>query len=206
VKTHYTVDDNPIAYWDARHVKWDESPDIAIFKAKDAWFEARFSHILPQERLGTRVLDFGSGCGMYSVPLLRRFDSYFGVDTSRKAVEIANRYFGNAQTFFDHLYRWPMRLPYGDEKFDCAISITCLQHMPIDWRLAAIDEIKRVLQPGGRYIGLEWIGQTAAWDMPPMDEGEWIEAWKPLRIVPDLPSEHPDYHADHVWLAELPKD
>lgn len=204
--THYTPDDNPISYWNKRHEAWDESPDIDIFKAKDAWFSVRFAHLLPERYLGERVLDFGSGCGMYSVPLLRRFDSYFGVDTSKKAVEIANRYFGNSRTFFDHLYKWPMRLPLGDDEFDCVISITCLQHLPIDWRIAAIDEIKRVLKPEGKYVGLEWADRySASYDMPPIEEDDWRKAWLPLVIERDIPLDHPDWRADNIWTT-LPKE
>lgn len=202
MSNYYMESDDIVAYWDRRHIEWDKNPNISIFAEKLSWFNIRFDHILPVplEPIG-RVLDYGCGCGMYSPALLRRFAKYRGVDTSRKAVEIAVRYFGHQKNWRVMQIDPGQTLPFPDQFFDCAISITCLQHLPIPLRLAAIQEIKRVLKPGGKYVGLEMMGNTQAADMPPMSEADWLEAWKPLTLVQDVPAHNPEWALDNIWYS-----
>lgn len=203
----YYAPEEVVNYWDKRHRDWDETwterQKQGHFEMKADWFEARFSHILPCENLGKLVLDYGCGCGQYSVPLSRRYGSYTGVDTSSAAIDIAKRYFGKMLNFFE-VIEPDKPLPQPDRLFDCVHSITCLQHLPIDWRIRAIQEIKRILRPDGVYVGLEWIGDTRARDMPRMDVSEWVETWKPFEIVPDDPPVK-DWVNDHVWIARMPQ-
>lgn len=207
-KSYYTEDDGIAEYWDARYVTWSdqltELSKLNVFAGKDRWFEERFAHILPipAERTGT-VLDFGCGNAMYSPALLRRFRVYAGVDTSPTALDIARRYFGSQSgwTVFQSDPDCLLEI-FKDGEFDCVMSITVLQHQPVALRLKAISEIKRVLKPGGKYVGLEMQGETQAFDMPPLPEEEWIAAWSPLLIVKDLPADRRDWWPDNIWIAE----
>lgn len=201
---HYTEKDDIRKYWDDRYVEWDKHPDEAALRGKDAWFEERFTHLLGAPRASLDgVLDFGCGNGMYSEALLRRYGWYAGVDVSAKALHIARRYFPESiRRVYRLLGAGPTNIPWPDETFDCVVSITVLQHLPVSMRLAAIAELKRVLRPGGVYVGLEMMGNTQAFDMPPMPEGEWLEAWLPLRVTRDIPAAHPEWAADNVWFSE----
>jgi len=195
-------------YWNARHLTWDQemSPEAraSLFTYKKNWFNERFEHILPLTQFPEgKVLDYGCGCGMYSVPLRQRFEKYYGVDTSAAALGIALRHFGlDSQNSFRLLPRQGAALPFPNGFFDCVVSITVLQHLPVDVRIATIQEIKRVLKPNGGYLGLEMIGDTAAFDMPAMSEEEWHSAWSPLKLVFDIPPKHPEWAADNVWYSE----
>ena len=191
--------DEHLDYWEnqwatAAKTETDEQW-LRVFAEKDVWFEQRFAHILPKRRLGNKVLDFGCGTSMYSVPLLRRFDRYYGADPSENAIKLANRY-------FRHQSNWQVfhtiegnRLPFADGFFDCVVSITVLQHMSVPDRLVAIAEIKRVLKPGGCYVGLEWI-QTK------MSIEAWRQAWQPIELIFDLSPEHPEWASDNVWYSK----
>lgn len=204
----YTESDDISLYWENRYQEWLKNPDWGIFELKDKWFESRFSHIIPKRTPIGMVLEVGCGNAMYSVPLLRRFESYVGLDTSPTAIKIADLYFNT--DYSDSQRKRLLMLINRDEEwftpmaplFDCVISITVLQHQPIAYRLAMIENIKRLLKPGGLYIGLEWNGaETQARDMPPFPKEDWIKAWEPMRIVQDIPSEHPDWESDHVWVS-----
>lgn len=203
--SEYYQQEDVVEYWNKRYEIWDveltEEAKYAHFKGKDAWFEERFSHILPQINTGGSVLDLGCGNAQYSVPLKRRFSRYQGIDTSRKAIEIARRYFRVGG--WDASRYNGRDIPFFDDWFDCVVSITVLQHQPIENRLRLIEEVKRVLKPDGIYIGLEWVDKTtAAFDMPNMDTQIWIDAWKPWVIVPDVPPVA-EWVNDHVWVARM---
>ncbi len=210
---HYTEDNGITDYWDSQYVAWDRNtPEVlkrAIFDSKDQWFETRFAHILPR-RLPTgredRVLDYGSGNSMFAPALLRRFENYDGLDTSPKAIEIAGRYFGPERVGWRvQLIERADDIPFSDNTFDCVVTITVIQHQPIPKRLSTIAEIKRVLKPGGLYLGMEWVDSTtAAWDMPPQDTNEWLEAWKPIELTFDDPPEYPTWKENHVWYGYKP--
>ena len=202
---HYTESDNIRKYWDDRYIEWDKNPAIHVIQGKYAWFDARFDHILKPVIQGERVLEFGCGNAMYSVPMLRRYSLYYGVDVSPKAIEIAHRYHDNPRTNIQ-LIEPNQVLPFPAQFFDCVFTITVLQHQPISFRLAMIEELKRVLRPNGVYIGLEWADRhSASWDMPPIEEDDWCKAWRPFVIERDIPPEHPDWRSDNVWVARQPR-
>lgn len=203
-------------YWDARHREWIAAPNWGNYPYMQNWFRERFAHLLPApslhpglslaDPLTTHVLDFGCGGGLYAAPLLEHFDYYWGFDTSAAAIEVANL----AYMFDPQRSRMSFALYTGKpgdyvgglgRPYDCVISITVLQHQPGSYRLAMVENIKSLLAPKGKYIGLEWIGGTAAYDMPAMDEAVWREAWLPREIVFDVPPGHPDWVANNVWYT-----
>ena len=207
--SYYTEDDGITNYWDSRYSEWAKTPDYGVFEFKDIWAETRFRHILGEPKMrGSMVLDYGCGNTMFAPFLMRRFASYYGVDTSPTALDIADKFVGGKMPASDKaryhpsLIRRGEKLPFADAMFDCVFTITVLQHQPIPERVRIIGELKRVLKPDGIYVGLEYIGNTLAADMPPMLEEEWVQEWLPLIIVKDYPPEHPEWHADNVWVTK----
>ena len=102
---------------------------------------------------GARFLDVGCGTGRW----VRRYGelgfSAIGVD----------RTIGMLQSARTHDTRGPLAtglaqsLPFSDAAFDCLSDITVVQHIPYEVQSKALQEMVRVLKPGGRMILLELI-------------------------------------------------
>lgn len=102
----------------------------------------------PATLRGKRVLDVGCGPGFWARHLIPMGADYEGIDVSPRSVELARRSLelsgqrgrirtANAES-----------LPFDAESFDAVISEGVIHHTP-DTQ-ACIDEIYRVLRPGGR--------------------------------------------------------
>lgn len=104
---------------------------------------------------GQRVLDVASGTGQLAVELARRVrpdGSVDGVDASAKMVNRAHatsRRLGLPVTFHTASAQ---RLPFPDAAFDAATCTLALHHIARnDWP-QVVDEIHRILRPGGRVL------------------------------------------------------
>jgi len=118
------------------------------------WFRGmrEISAALLGRRLHTsaRVLDAGCGTGGYLRWLLERgtFDSSAGVDVAAAAVELARERVPEAE-----LHVAPLSaLPFPDETFDLAVTNDVVQHVDESEIGRSIDELRRVLRPGGTLL------------------------------------------------------
>ena len=108
---------------------------------------------LAQVSPGARFLDVGCGTGRW----VRRYEalefSAVGVDATIGMLQIARA----------HNTRAPLTtglaqsLPFSNAVFDCLSDITVVQHIPYELQSKALQEMVRVLKPGGRMILLEVI-------------------------------------------------
>jgi SAM-dependent methyltransferase len=102
---------------------------------------------------GARFLDVGCGTGRW----VRRYGelgfSAVGVDATIGMLQIARA----------HDTRAPLTtglaqsLPFCDAAFDCLSDITVVQHIPYEFQSRALQEMVRVIKPGGRMILMEVI-------------------------------------------------
>jgi SAM-dependent methyltransferase len=107
------------------------------------------------------ILDFGCGCGrvIRYWPALTRALLY-GTDTNARLIEWCRRNlpFGKFQ-----LNTLQPQLDYADQQFDFAYALSVLTHMPEDLQLPWINELWRILRPGGYLLittqGAEYISK-----------------------------------------------
>jgi SAM-dependent methyltransferase len=102
---------------------------------------------------GARFLDVGCGTGRW----VRRYGelgfSAVGVDATIGMLRIA-RTQGTSAPLTAGLAQC---LPFSDAAFDCLSDITVVQHIPYELQSAALQEMVRVIKPGGRMILMEVI-------------------------------------------------
>lgn len=99
---------------------------------------------------GLKVLEIGCGLGTDGAQFAEAGADYTGVDLTEAAVELARKRF--------ELYDLPGKfqtadaenLDFADESFDVVYSHGVLHHTPDTQQ--AIDEVHRVLRPGGRAV------------------------------------------------------
>ncbi|MFH1150334.1 MAG: class I SAM-dependent methyltransferase [Actinomycetota bacterium] len=120
---------------------------------------------------GCRLLDFGSGLGFFSCVLAQAGFRARGVDLSMdQAVRVARSTEDYADLelrlerpgLLEELYaalgeRWPVELalydggtlPFGDGEFEAVVAHAVLEHVPESDLDPTLDELARVLAPGG---------------------------------------------------------
>lgn len=136
---------------------------------------------------GRVLLDFGCGSGVQSLLFRDDFDRVVGVDVAEGqlaafARRIAAR--GLADRFLPVLYDG-RRLPLAAHSMDCAVSFEVLEH--VEDERAALDEIRRVLRPGGSLLlsvpNRWWVFETHGADLPllPWNRVPFF-SWLPARF------------------------
>lgn len=104
-----------------------------------------------------RAIDVGCGNGRHSQLLAADAETVVGVDVSvellRQAVDRADREgFAAAWLCGD-----AAALPFEDDRFDVGVYVATLHHLhPRTARIESLDELARVLAPGGRAIVSAW--------------------------------------------------
>ena len=103
-----------------------------------------------------KLLNIGCAHGPDFLPFRQNFDLY-GVDFSPEMLRFARKYsqkfnFAVNLSLADVIY-----LPYLDETFDWAISVATYHHVKDgEARQAVLDELRRVLKPGGEAFITVW--------------------------------------------------
>lgn len=104
---------------------------------------------------GYTVLDIGCGNGrLYN--FIKDYNlNYFGGDNSEKLLEQARSLFPEMTDKF--VYADMLKLPFSDQQFDIVICLAAFHHLPsASHRIAALNELKRVLKPNGLLLMTNW--------------------------------------------------
>lgn len=133
-----------------------------------------------------KVLDVGCGIGLGHDAIAHAVGELHGVDVSRDSLSLAMRdnpdvsykaYEGN-------------RLPHEDGAFDCAYAICVLHHVPKQQWLRFIQEMVRVVRPGGGLVVIEhnplnpatqWVVRTCELDK----DAVLLPSWQLRRLFID---------------------
>lgn len=102
---------------------------------------------------GMRVLDVGCGTGVLLEAILRRFPAVrvTGVDPSPSMLQFARRRLPDHAQLLDGRAE---DLPVADSQFDAVVSCSAFHYF--DRPDKALEEMKRVLKPGGQLIITDW--------------------------------------------------
>lgn len=138
-----------MSYPEQRGGKWDLDEFLAA-GVKDLAF-VRDLLDLHGVSLGQRVLDFGCGVGRLSKALSEHVPSVVGVDIAGSMLKIA-RELNPDRERAEFRQIDGRQLPFADDSFDSAISLTVLQHSPPQIQIAALAELVRVVRPGGLVV------------------------------------------------------
>ena len=123
---------------------------------------------LPEEqRRNLRYLDMGCGAGSTLLWLAERGIHSMGVDISPKALELAIQAFYEVGYDSTSTY-WPdfhlgsaTSIPKPDESFDGIVEANVFQHLGREDRDKAFAEVRRLLKPGGIFVGYDMaVGST----------------------------------------------
>ena len=131
---------------------YEEAVDEAISFAgqeHDFYVEAKARRLveLAHRRLGSgrvAALDVGCGVGLVDRHVSARFELQ-GVDVSPAMVERARE----ANPGVEYAVSEPRRLPHPDGRFDLAFAVCVLHHVERADRPALLQEMARVVRPGG---------------------------------------------------------
>ena len=99
---------------------------------------------------GKMVLDIGSGNGYVLSKYAGEGADVFGIDITPAGIELCRQRFKYLDLKGDFRVADAQDLPFESNTFDCVCSMGVLHHVPDTQK--AIDEIHRVLKPGGRLI------------------------------------------------------
>jgi SAM-dependent methyltransferase len=103
-------------------------------------------------RSSVAILEVGCGPGANIWYLAREGFSVFGVDGSSVAIERAKQRLSKEGLNADLKVADIMKIPYPDAFFDAVIDIECIYANSMADSRIIVDEIKRVLKPGGRFF------------------------------------------------------
>jgi SAM-dependent methyltransferase len=170
--------------------------DIRVRRDEWRWLEARLDAAFPRARgAGPRVLDVGCGNGALLSALEPRIASGVGVDVSAGMIAQATARAREHPALAFQTLRGP-QLPFAAGSFDVITSFLSFRYL--DWD-PMIEEMRRVLAPGGRILIVDTVEQPLALrDAPRLPRSIAMHAVRRVRDrrfvrhVTDLTS-HPDW-------------
>ena len=136
--------------------RWRASPLGAVTEALEQAQVFRLAGPLQ----GKRVLDVGCGDGAYALAAARQGAHVVGVDASLPMIEAARARAHEAALNVEFKQADAAALPFEDGRFDVVLAVTVLCFVPDT--AAALQEMARVLAPGGRLV-LGELGRWNAW-------------------------------------------
>lgn len=107
----------------------------------------------------TSFLEPGVGTGLNVLPLVKRGYSVTGIDVSEAMLAQFRQKFTEIPANLTLLHADASQLPLPDNSFDVVLTVHML-HTVANWK-AFLDDIARVLKPGGFYLNCQWITPPA---------------------------------------------
>jgi ubiquinone/menaquinone biosynthesis C-methylase UbiE len=137
----------------AKNYRSIHTQNIKLSGADSFYFaEMRVKMLQAYEQNGSlKVLDLGCGDGVSEIFMQQYFPGWQvqGIDVSKESIEMAKQ---QQLTNSDFALYDGINIPFGDENFDIVFVAGVLHHVAFELHAAMINEMKRVLKPGGRLV------------------------------------------------------
>jgi tellurite methyltransferase len=137
------------------HQVWDRNWNSA--EQRTRWLEPEplVESIVPvlKTRNLTRVLDLGCGLGRHAHYLASHGLTCAGIDASETGLAYARAQAVSARMTIDYRRGFFYALPYAEHSFDAVIAWNVIYHGDAAVAQRAVNEIARVLAPGGLCVG-----------------------------------------------------
>jgi SAM-dependent methyltransferase len=160
VSAAQTPEPPPNSEFDAYTANYNEEINKALsFSGLNIDFFARVKNdylidILDARLAGAakvELLDVGCGVANAHPQLVGRVGKLAGIDVSAASIAVARqRNPGISYEVFDGT-----NLPFADRSLDAAFAVNVFHHVPVAVRPALVDDIRRVLRPGGLFAIFE---------------------------------------------------
>ena len=130
-----------------------ESEYLEVYAHRDLESARREVDWLVGQGVGGCTLDLCCGFGRHSLALLERGVAVFGLDLSQDLLASTDRLEGG-ERLGGRLVRGDVRfLPFADEQFDSLVNLfSSFGYFGLEGDERVLDEIARVLRPGGRLV------------------------------------------------------
>ena len=128
-------------------VKWQES-SLGYFRDRTlaATFSLIDAYLLTNKAV--TLTDIGCGSGRYMIDVCRRNLNYLGIDSSIVMLQHAANLSSKTRLCQAEI----IRLPFKSETSDIVICMGLLQHLLQETFMRAVEEIGRVVKPGGLFV------------------------------------------------------
>jgi len=111
-----------------------------------------------------KILDLGCGNGRNLMPFSEKGFECHGVDFSIEMLKNARSYFEKSELKADFQLGELTDIPFEDNYFDYIICVASFHHLNKEKQIKCLEEIKRVLKPGGKiYISVWNKWQDGFW-------------------------------------------
>lgn len=139
-----------------------------FFSGTRAWLWDDMRLLEPYIHDGDAILDLGCGNGRLYQLCRTKPAAYTGIDQSDELIRIAREKFPDANFVAGSM----TKLPFAEKSFDKVFSIAAFHHLPdVTTRVETLQEIKRVLKPGGIVIFLNW-NLLGEWGKAKLQKGD----------------------------------